>query len=376
MAKLNTELHFVSPFRDLPFPDHENLSFHCTNGHPAFREVVYGQFRRALNSQLLARIVLRSSHYLRLAVARYTKELEEEIKRLDPDVILAVHQIAAVACGTIGSRTGYPVVADIHGAWGEELVASGIIKRHSLPFYQARQFEAEALKGVDSVVVVSEELKAYFVEQYQIPSDRITPIGPCMEPRVSEAKSVTDPSKLVFSGMLNYRERFDLLLRSLPYIMEGFPKTELYATRKGDQIRVMQRLARQLNIRPTYFYYNDPAEFYSFLKTCHIGLLASSNDPARLFAYPSKIWDYFSVGLPIVANDVGGWSRFIRDSGAGILTDDTPRGFAQGVVSLMEDPDLIFEMGQRGLEFIRTRMKPESLVKQFRRVLEHVAQNG
>ena len=373
MAKLQTEIHFVSLFGDAPLPKLDNLSFRCYSKSPWISHTAYGLSRRALNHPSMAPLVMRLPNLFQITSSVYAKRLTSELRRVDPDVVLAIHQVAAAACRKVKVSLGCPVIADIHSVWAEELVAAGILRRDSPAFSEVLRFDKYSLESVDYSVVVSEELKLYLGAEFGIPSDRIVVVGPCMEPRVAEAKRVSNPSRIVFCGMANYRERFDLILKSMPHVLDRFPQARLYATRKGDNLDEMQRLAHRLGIAPRYFYYESPNEFYDFLNTCHVGLVASSNDVARRLAYPAKIWDYMSVGLPIVANDVGGWSRFIRESEAGILTDDSPQGLANGVVSLLENPDQVYEMGQNGLDYIRRVMKPENLVRQFRDTLQHAA---
>jgi glycosyltransferase involved in cell wall biosynthesis len=69
-----------------------------------------------------------------------------------------------------------------------------------------------------------------------------------------------------------------------------------------------------------------------------------------------KMFDYLSVGLPVVANDIGGWTRIIEDEEIGVLTESNPVSFAQGILKLIEDQRLSRGFGERGLELVRTKM--------------------
>jgi len=76
-----------------------------------------------------------------------------------------------------------------------------------------------------------------------------------------------------------------------------------------------------------------------------------------------------SVGLPIVANDVGAWTRYIRESGCGILTDSTSQSLAKGLLELLQNPQLIHELGQNGLNYLRSILRPDKLLKDIYDVL-------
>lgn len=376
MAELNVEIHYVSPFSVSSLPENGNVYVHRLDGRAVLNDGLYKFTRTIFNSSRLAPAALFSPNLLVLAARSYARQLAPVISEINPDVVLAIHQVAAAACGNIKKSLRCPLVADIHSVWAEELVASRILVRNSSAFDQVRQFESYLLKSTDIAIVVSDELKTYLNTKLSMPRERIEVVGPCMDPKFDDAKRVERPRRLVFSGMANWRERFDLILGSMRHVLQSFPDAELYATRKGDQLDSMRRIATELGVSPRYFYFSDSQSFYRFLRGCHIGLISSQNDIARRLAYPAKIWDYMAVGLPIVANDVGAWSRFIRESGAGILTDSTPEAFADGVTEIMNDPNLAYEMGQNGLSYLRTTMKANLTVRQFIDTLTRAAHSS
>jgi glycosyltransferase involved in cell wall biosynthesis len=68
-----------------------------------------------------------------------------------------------------------------------------------------------------------------------------------------------------------------------------------------------------------------------------------------MMAYPQKLYDYLSVGLPIVANEIGAWTKIIKENRVGIVTDNNPKAFAHGILEFLQNPELIHECGQRGI---------------------------
>lgn len=374
LVDLGVELHFISPFRDMPLPRHDLFHFHSLSTRPFVYEYMYKLTRRAFNNPLIAPLVLRSRGYLELTASSLAKKLERALKTLDIDVILTVQHVAAAACAKIKSRLGIPVVLDICGIWAETMIDSGTLKKDSVPARRVREFELDVVRQMDYVVALTEEMKAYLVEQYFAEPERVISIMHAIRPRVEEAKKVTHPSRIVHSGTFSYRERTDLLLRSMPFVLQEHPSAELYMTKKGDDLKQAVSLAEQLKVSPRYFYFPSPSNFYDFLKNCHIGIITSSDDIARRVGCPAKVFDYMSVGLPVVANDVGIWTRFIRESGGGILTGSTPSELANGILELLCDPELIYEMGEKGLNFLRRVLDPDKALKDFYDVLIRASQ--
>jgi glycosyltransferase involved in cell wall biosynthesis len=374
LVDLGVELHFISPFRDMPLPKHPLFHFHSISSHPILYESFYRLTRRSFYNPLIAPLVLSSRRYLELSASSFAKRLERVLKSLDVDVTLAIQHVAAAACAKIKDKLGIPVVLDICGIWAETMIDSKTLKSGSVPARRVREFELDVIRQMDYLIALTEEMKEYLVEQYFVEPERIVRIMHAIRPRVKEAKKVSKPSRIVHAGTFSYREHTDMLLRSMPFVLKEYPAAELYMTKKGDDLKKAIRLAGQLKVSPNYFYFSSPGNFYNFLESCHIGIITSSDDIARRVGCPAKVFDYMSVGLPVVANDVGIWTRFIRESGGGILTDNTPLALANGILELLRNPDLIYEMGEKGLNFLRRVLDPDKALKDFYDVLRHASQ--
>src|SRR6266568_1577128 len=369
LTKFGIKLKVISQFGPGPTRETDGVQYHCLNGFPSLYEEAYRVSRYLLNQPVLARQTLRSSHYLDWSIGSFAKKLERFLSRENIDVLLAVHQLAAGACSRIRPNLRPPVIADIHGIWAEEMVDSGYLAPGSKQADVAFKFEEKCLRGVDMILVVSNELGYRLSMKYSIASQRFVVIDPCIAPRVAEPKRSQMRSKVVCPATSTHREGLELLLRGMAIVQRDFPQSQLFLTRKGDTLSKMQRLAKELRVHPEYFYFPDISRFYAFLQNCDIGVVTSSRDMTRLVSYPAKLYDYLAVGLPIVANDIGGWSRIIRDAEAGILTDSTPEALAGGISTLMRDPARAFELGNNGLEYLRSKLRPQERLETLLKVL-------
>jgi glycosyltransferase involved in cell wall biosynthesis len=149
----------------------------------------------------------------------------------------------------------------------------------------------------------------------------------------------------------------------MPIILNEYPSAKFHLTKKGDKAQEVMKLASKMHLTPEFYYYPSQDDFFNFLKETHIGVLTSTSDTPRKIAYPAKLFDYMSVGLPIVSNDVGGWVRIIRENKLGIVTGNTPEEFAEAILKLLKNPNLIYGCGQRGLELIKTHFNYDASAK-------------
>jgi glycosyltransferase involved in cell wall biosynthesis len=121
----------------------------------------------------------------------------------------------------------------------------------------------------------------------------------------------------------------------MPHILEKYRHSKFSITGKGEMKSDLARLASNLKVNPNFLWFSDVKDLYELLSTCYGGILPSSNDPARKMGTPAKLFDYMSFGLPIIANDIGGWTNIVSSNKAGLLTGSEPQEFADGVIRLI-----------------------------------------
>lgn len=267
-----------------------------------------------------------------------------------PDMILAELDVSIKPSIKVARELGIPVIVDMHNCTPEELVASGLINEHDVEYKSLHSMLEESLKLVDGIAVVSSEMKDFLHHKYDIPLSTMFLVPPGAKPRALARDGMN--SSLVFAGMVTYREHVDLFVKSMPLILDRVPKARFYVTRRGEMLPEIMRLATDLGVSIDYFWHSGEDDFYRFLATCDIGVLPSSRDNARLIGTPVKLLDYISVGLPVVANHIGGWSDMIGKYKIGITTGDSPKEFADAALSILSNPDLAEKFRKNALSLV------------------------
>jgi len=113
------------------------------------------------------------------------------------------------------------------------------------------------------------------------------------------------------------------------------------------------------------------------------GLLADSRigiatlQPTRNYrdAYPTKLFEYMSAGLPVVASDFPVWRQFVESADCGILVDPVdPEAIAAAIRRLLQHPQEAESMGRRGREAVCDRFnwnsEAEKLCDCYRQLLD------
>ena len=318
------------------------------------QSLFYQFSRRLYYSKILQKFVIRlMEKKMKDTIGMF--DLYELLKRYKLDVVQAEQDNAALLLLPLRDKLDIPIVLDLHGIWPEELVAAGTISEGSKEYATLQNIMQHIVASVDLVVALGEEMKRYLVSNYDSVSSKTVVASPGGRPRVKEIPQRPLPPKIIYAGTVTYRKHVDLFVKSMPFIRNSQEKTTFFITRKGDLLLQIQKLAQQLHVSPEYFWFSNVNEMFEFMAQCHVGVLPTTNDTSSRISMPSKLFDYFSVGLPVVVNEVGGWTEIIRENKAGVLTADDPKDFARGILQLLDDPGMMAECGKRGLDLLRRK---------------------
>jgi glycosyltransferase involved in cell wall biosynthesis len=90
-----------------------------------------------------------------------------------------------------------------------------------------------------------------------------------------------------------------------------------------------------------------PLEARDLLRQGRVGLVTFQRNAAQLESLPTKMFEYFAEGLPVIASDFPLWRGIIEEHDCGLLVDETdPDSIAAAVRRYAEDPDLLARHGR------------------------------
>lgn len=117
------------------------------------------------------------------------------------------------------------------------------------------------------------------------------------------------------------------------------------------------------------------------LATARAGLVIFHEAPNHVNGQPNKLFEYMSVGLPVIASDFPLWREFVAGAECGLLVDPRdPRAIREAMDWIVENPEEAEAMGRRGQRAVESRLnwkhEAERLISLYRRIYSRDSQSN
>lgn len=118
----------------------------------------------------------------------------------------------------------------------------------------------------------------------------------------------------------------------------------------------------------------SPSEARRLMSECRIGLALLQPIGQYVDVLPTKLFEYMSLGIPVVASDYPQCREVVQSSGCGLLVDPTdPAAIGAAIAELVADPARAQAMGERGKAAVGQRYhwsgQAQALLEVYARLL-------
>jgi glycosyltransferase involved in cell wall biosynthesis len=162
--------------------------------------------------------------------------------------------------------------------------------------------------------------------------------------------------KLFYIGLLSIARAFDTLVAGLAMLKNQYPVFEMHLF--GEQ-----RLTNdELTTLPGYDTVRDNLVFHGYTNqqvalqaaaeaTLGLALLKPIGDYAD--SYPTKLFEYMALGLPVLTTDLPLNRAIVERHGCGLCVPaDSPQALADALAWFIEHPEQARQMGERGRQAV------------------------
>ncbi|MDQ5985427.1 MAG: D-inositol-3-phosphate glycosyltransferase [Syntrophus sp. SKADARSKE-3] len=215
------------------------------------------------------------------------------------------------------------------------------------------------MRLTDQIVVLSEWSKSRIVSMGSLPAAKVLvfPSGTdtsLFHPMSKEAacqKIGVDPNHpyIGFIGSFLVHQGIDLLIDAAPLILEEKPDTRFLMVGDGPMRPVWNETIQKMGLKEQFIFtghvpYREVPVYIGAMDICVAPHHRETNQ-----ASPVKLFDYMASARPVVASKIDVVEEIIAGCGCAVLVEpDSYEELAKGIISLLHNPALADELGNRG----------------------------
>ena len=243
------------------------------------------------------------------------------------------------------------------------------------------------LPRADHVFVQSDYMKQALAQRgIRASAMTVVPMGVALDAARRElAREPADASvpracTLVYLGTLDRPRQIERLFDVLASVRRRVPDVRLRLvgdTHEPEHRRALQAQAAAAGVAGFVEWtgWLSTADAWQQVRGADVGLSLVPRGVLLDCGSPTKVPEYLALGVPVVGNDNPDQARVIRESGAGLVANDSDGAFADAVVTLLElDPQARDAMVERGREYVSRhrdyRVIGRALAAAYRTLLE------
>jgi glycosyltransferase involved in cell wall biosynthesis len=111
----------------------------------------------------------------------------------------------------------------------------------------------------------------------------------------------------------------------------------------------------------------------AWIRSGRVGLVTLQPIAKFMKNIPSKMFEYWACGLPVIGSDLPPIARFLSDGENGVLfSPSSAKDLARAIRFLLEQPDKTEAMGRRGRQLVREQWNNDRQVGQLMRFYQNI----
>jgi len=292
-------------------------------------------------------------------------------------ILTSTPPLTTILPGLLCRSFGLKWILDIRDLWLYASISLGYIKRNSFLFKLARKFETISFVKSNIIFVNSPTIGDYvkielskpewnkiFFIPFSIDTSLFRPMNPDNKKEM-----------LIYVGNFGSAQSLETVIRAMSEVSKFFPKLKLVLIGKGEEEAKLKKIRDKLNLKNVIFMDPVPrSKIPELLSQALIGIVPLKNDRSLRYARPTKLYEYLSCGLPVVAYGSSlEVKRIIMESEAGIYVNgNNPTDVAKAIITLISNPKLLKQMSYNAREYIVQNYSSKIISRQLLNILSSI----
>lgn len=282
---------------------------------------------------------------------------EHILRRYD---VIHVHSVPdfLVFAATIPRLLGARIILDIHDILPEFYASKFGITRDSSMFKALVGVEKLSIAFSNHVIIANDIWRDRLLSR-SVKSEKCTVVLNYPDPAVFRPRareSVNGRFVIVYPGSLNRHQGLDIAVRAFARVVREMPEAEFHIYGEGPTKPSLIDLKDQLGLLDRVFFHhslpvNEIAEIMAASDLAVVPKRASS--PFGNEAVSTKIMEFMSLGIPVVASRTRIDTYYHDDSRVRFFESENEADLAQAILELGRDPKLRSRLAMNASQYVK-----------------------
>ena len=272
-----------------------------------------------------------------------------------------------------------PMVFEVRDLWPESAIDTGVMKNKWL-IKLSYWLEKKSYKSANWINVLTPAFEKSLIENKSIRPDRISmiPNGADLDifnkgkPTVDvrQKHNLADKFVITYVGAHGLANHLIQILETARLLKE---QKDIVFMLVGDgmQKAMLKQKTDDWQLDNVIFVDSVPKnEIVDYITASDACTAVLKKIDTFKTVYPNKVFDYMSAQKPAIIAIDGVARKLIEDADAGIYVEpENPQEFADAVLKLKEEPQLCKQLGQNGLDYVRSNFDRKVLAQKYVQIL-------
>ncbi len=226
--------------------------------------------------------------------------------------------------------------------------------------------EEEFIRKSSRIIVVTEEAKAEILSRVEVNKDKIIALPNTVredfytdqKPLKSVSNTYKNNFVMLYIGDTGIRRGLTTAIESVKILQKKIPNIKLVIVGKSSSDFILKKLIKKLQIEKhiDFLGWKDANLLPSYILTSHLCISPLHRNIHHDTTYANKIFQYMSLGKPLLVSDATAQKRLIIKLNSGLVhKEKDTKDFVQKVNMLYKNSSLRDRFGVNGAEFIKEK---------------------
>ena len=217
-----------------------------------------------------------------------------------------------------------------------------------------KMINGKTLRAGTKILVSNNETKKIIIDEYNVIQEKISIVPNGVDLSMFNITKKKNPKKVVFAGAMYYHRGLDVLLETIPLVIEKIPDAKFVLLGSGTEMDKLKEIVSKNKL-------DNSVEFKGWIErekipeniadaSIGIGPLRLTEVTSR--ALPIKVLEYMAVSLPLIAQKGTLPNDVLENEKNGFFIENHIE-LAEKIILLLNEPKKVQNMGKHSLKLVQ-----------------------